>query len=255
MSTQLVGPGETQQFETSLALFKKQAQAIEVTDKESCLVAKTMQRDVRDYMKDIHAKLDPFVNSAKRNLQVARDELSKWIDPAEAVDSTLGTKVKTYEQNERLAAQREQDRINEENRRKAKEEADAKAKKAKEDADFDRAVKVAEIKKKLKNKEIGKREAAKLLREAGDYAEAMKEEAEARAEEEKNKPVAEVQVKPNIPTVSGVPTSRRPWRWAATDLRKIPDDFWILDDLKINAIVRNDKDKTNIPGIRVFQEP
>lgn len=44
------------------------------------------------------------------------------------------------------------------------------------------------------------------------------------------------------------------WTWEIEDPTKIPRKFFILDQLTINKIVRLEKDKTNIPGIRVFQK-
>lgn len=48
---------------------------------------------------------------------------------------------------------------------------------------------------------------------------------------------------------------RKHWTWEVEDLEKIPKEYFTLDRLKINSIVRTMKGKTNIPGIRVFQEP
>ncbi|MBA7534737.1 hypothetical protein ES705_26986 [subsurface metagenome] len=48
---------------------------------------------------------------------------------------------------------------------------------------------------------------------------------------------------------------RKHWTWQVEDLEKLPKEFFIIDTLRINSIVRTMKDKTNIPGIKVFQEP
>jgi len=48
---------------------------------------------------------------------------------------------------------------------------------------------------------------------------------------------------------------RKHWTWQLEDINKVPKEYFILDELKINSIVRTMKDKTNIPGIRAFQEP
>ena len=45
------------------------------------------------------------------------------------------------------------------------------------------------------------------------------------------------------------------WTWEETDPDLIPRHLYVLDILEINRIVREQKDKTNIPGIRVFQKP
>jgi len=44
------------------------------------------------------------------------------------------------------------------------------------------------------------------------------------------------------------------WTWEVVDIDKIPRKYFILDELSINKIVREQKKKTDIPGIRVFQE-
>lgn len=44
------------------------------------------------------------------------------------------------------------------------------------------------------------------------------------------------------------------WTWEEEDLEKIPKKWWTLDRLAINKEVREQKGKTNIPGIRVFQK-
>ena len=46
------------------------------------------------------------------------------------------------------------------------------------------------------------------------------------------------------------------WTWEEEDpgSDKIPRKYYVLDILEINRIVREQKDKTNIPGIRVFQK-
>lgn len=44
------------------------------------------------------------------------------------------------------------------------------------------------------------------------------------------------------------------WRWKIVDVDKIPREYMTADVLKINAQVKAFKDKTNIPGIKVYQE-
>lgn len=44
------------------------------------------------------------------------------------------------------------------------------------------------------------------------------------------------------------------WTWEVTNIDEVPRDRFILDTLGINKTVREQKGKTNIPGIRVFQK-
>ncbi len=46
---------------------------------------------------------------------------------------------------------------------------------------------------------------------------------------------------------------RKHWTWAVEDLEKVPKEYFTLDTLKINSLVRSHKGSLKIPGIRVFQ--
>ncbi len=34
----------------------------------------------------------------------------------------------------------------------------------------------------------------------------------------------------------------------------VPDEFWCIDEQKLGQVVRTDKDKAVIPGVRVYSE-
>jgi hypothetical protein len=44
------------------------------------------------------------------------------------------------------------------------------------------------------------------------------------------------------------------WKWKVTKSDEIPMEYYILDEKKINSEVREQKDKTQIPGVEVYQE-
>ena len=231
MSTQIV---LVEGLQAGLTELRQKAESIVVSDSGSCLAAKTAQRDVRAYMKDVHLKLDPFVESAKRNYQAARDELNKWIEPAETIDGALARKVKDYETQERMRAEAEERRINEERRKKAADDAEAERKRREK-----------EIEAQRKAGEVGKREAERMKKEA---------EAEAKAQAAA---VVDVKVQANIPSVQGVP-SRVNWKFRIVDANKIPKAYLIPDEQKIGQTVRLLKDKARteavIPGIEVYTD-
>src|SRR6267142_1909680 len=245
MATQIVKPED--KFALTLASLQAQSASIAVKTPEDCLTAKTMQRDVRNYMKDVHLKLDPFVESAKRNLAEAKDELNKWLTPAEAVDGVLAQKVKDYERIERERAEAEQRRINEERRRQADAEAAAAEKRKAEQKAIEEARKAGEL---------NKRQAEKMRKEAEERERAAKEQAAKDAELVKAS-VTDVEVKPNIPTVAGVP-SRRNWKFRVLDATRIPRAYLMPNEVKIGADVRFLKNKleaeSKIPGIECWEE-
>ena len=231
MSIQIV---PVEGLQAGLTELRQKSESIVVSDSGSCLAAKTAQRDVRAYMKDVHLKLDPFVESAKRNYQAARDELNKWIEPAETIDGALARKVKDYETQERMRAEAEERRINEERRKKAADDAEAERKRREK-----------EIEAQRKAGEVGKREAERMKKEA---------EAEAKAQAAA---VVDVKVQANIPSVQGVP-SRVNWKFRIVDANKIPKAYLIPDEQKIGQTVRLLKDKARteavIPGIEVYTD-
>lgn len=206
---------DTKQFEIGLARLKAEADFLVVKDAESCLKAKTGQRNVRDQMKAIHLVLDPFVNSAKLHLQEARDELSKYIGPCEAIDEALAQKVKDYERLERERAAAEERRINEERRRQAAIEAEAQRKRDEQAAAERRKEEMARISEAQKAGELKKRAADLMRKEAEERASQERLQAKLDAEAAKNS-VQDVKVQAAIPTVAGVP-SRRNYRAEVTD--------------------------------------
>lgn len=242
---------DTQQIEAGLAVLKQTSESIVVKDAPACLAAKTAQRDVRNYMKDVHLKLDPFVESAKRNLQSAKDELNKWLAPAEAIDGALAQKVKDFERREREAAEAETRRINEERRIEAARAAEFQRKEQERIAAEQRKSREKELEAARKAGEINKREADKLKREAAE-AEAREKERAAQDAIVAEANVPEVQVKPNIPSVAGVP-SRRNWKFRITDIQKIPRQYLMPNEVSIGYFVRETKKEGEvIPGIEAY---
>lgn len=172
------------EVQQGLAVLQTRAQSITVADAETCREAKIIQRDVREYMKDVHRKLDPFVDSAKKNLQEARDEMARWIDPAAMIDGALAQKVKDYEKAERAAAEAEAEAINKKRRKQGLEE---------------------------------------------------------------------IEVAPSIPTVAGVP-SRRNYKARVVDPKKVPDEWWVIDEQALCAEARRVKQVgTFIPGVEFYE--
>jgi DNA repair exonuclease SbcCD ATPase subunit len=241
------------EVEHGLVVLKQRAQSIVVSDAETCREAKIMQRDVRDYMKDVHRKLDPFVDSAKKNLQVARDELNRWIEPAERMDAMVAEKVKAFERAEREAAEAEQRKINEQRRIEATRKAEEDRKERERIAAEDRKAKERELEAARKAGEINKREAEKLRKEAA----AEEERERVRAAEQAKISAQNVQavtVAPSIPTVAGVP-SRRNYKARVIDAAKVPDQFWIIDEQALGAEARKIKQVGEIvPGVLFYED-
>jgi hypothetical protein len=244
---------DIQPLEAGLIALKQTAETIVVKDAPTCLAAKTAQRDVRNYMKDVHQKIDPFVESAKRNLQVARDELNKWLIPAETIDAALAFKVKDFERREREAAEAETRRINEERRIEAARLAEIDRKAREAEADRQRKIREKELEEQRKAGELSKRELEKAKKLEAEIAEREKERAR-QDEIIAAANVVEVKVEPNIPKVAGVP-SRTNYKFRIIDASRIPRQYLMPNDVKIGADVREwKKEGEVIPGIEAYRE-
>lgn len=101
-----------------------------------------------------------------------------------------------------------------------------------------------------KAEEKASQEREKKFEEARELEkQGKKEEAEQIREDE----TALAPALPPVVKAEGTYTTKH-WTWEEEDPDKIPRKYYILDRLAINKIVREHKGKTNIPGIKVFQE-
>jgi len=242
----------SREYEEKRIALQSLVDSLVVTDAPTCLSAKKAQQDIRVEIKMRKSVLDPFVLMSKQTYDAAKDERAKWIDPMEEMDSAIAAKVKDYERREREKAEAETRRINEENRIKAQQQADADRKERERIAAAERKAKEAELEAARKAGDIGKRESDRLKKEAAE-AEAREK---ARAAEDAKIAAAnvpQVVVQANIPTMAGVP-SRRNYKARVIDASRVPDQYWIIDEQKLNQEARDAKKVGEIiPGVEFFE--
>jgi hypothetical protein len=138
----------------------------------------------------------------------------------EEIKGPLSAAMGEWDRAEERAAQAERDRIAREKQAVLDREAEEKRRLDEEAASELRKKRVAEIRADLKDGKITKRQAEKLLKEAGALEESLKAKAAADEEDAKrdNKmEAATVEVKPNIPTVAGN-VRRVNWSAECTDV-------------------------------------
>ena len=244
---------ESNALRLELTALQERAANLVVHDPATCEEAKRIVKAGKDAMKSIEALAEPErirLNNALVELRAQRDKLAGTFG---VIVEDADRKRKAWEAEERRKAQLEEDRKNEELRRQQKEKADADLREANRIAAENKEKRVAEINGLLRSGQIGKREAARLLKEAEANEEADKANAAAAAEELKNAPPPPVKVKPNIPTVAGV-KSQLYWKFEIVDASKLPREFLMADEVKIGQYVRREKEKAQIPGVRVWNE-
>jgi len=115
-----------------------------------------------------------------------------------------------------------------------------------------------EIRKYLVGQEKIRREAEEKARQEREkkFEEARELEKEGKKEEAEQIREDETALAPTLPEVDKAEGThlRKHWTWEIVDIDKVPKEYFVIDALKINSIVRGMKSKTNIPGIRAFQE-
>jgi hypothetical protein len=95
-------------------------------------------------------------------------------------------------------------------------------------------------------------EDAKLQEAIAAEAAGQTEEAQAILEEEVYVPP--VIVKKDVPKVSGV-QFRTVWKWRVKDIKKVPLEYLMMDEVKIGSVVRARKQEGEvIPGIEAWSE-
>jgi len=228
---------------------------------------------VKNYEKDVHSKLDTFVEIPRRAYEAARQERQKYLNQAEEVRTLVSGPMNEFKRRKREADEADQKRINDERARRHAKDAEEQRIEAERVAKETLERRVAAIRDMLKRKEIGKREAAKLLKEAGALEEAAKAQAAADEETAKSAPPPEVKVLPSTPKVAGlrgrvnyyadvVDAEKLLVCWAScpvgSERRAYLRQFICLDEQALNAEARKVKNSRKleamIPGIKAREE-
>ena len=225
---------EVETLKSALAPMEVEARSIVVQNAEQYVQAGALLKRVRDNRKQGEETVKPLA----RVLQNIKD----WVqtvklqhqNKCEEIEGIIETKMVDQKRRERAAAEAEERRINEERRKEAERLAEEQ-----------RKAREKEIEAQRKAGDIGKREAAKQVKEAAVEAEAVKAN------------VQEVKVLDSTPKVAGL-RQRVQWKFKIVDESKIPRAFMQVNETAIGQFVRAAKDKglseNTIPGIEVWSE-
>lgn len=206
MATEAIIKPEVQQLETALGTLRTEAKSIiglgiKTADQyEKCgalLVA------AKNYEKDVHSKLDAFVEIPRRAYEAARTERQKYLNQAQEVTAMVSGPMSDFKRREREAAEAEQRRINDERRVEAERLAEKQRHEDELRAKEEREKREKEIKEALKAGELKKREAEKMRKEAEERERLQREQAAKDAEAAKAN-VQQVTVQPATPKISSL---------------------------------------------------
>lgn len=190
-------------YEGELAAIKQQCRDLTVNDEQSRRTAGELNARWKSIVKDAENLMAPhkkLINDFKKDYMLEPE--NRVSNRGQEIQMIIQPKMSDYDRAEEIRTAAEKKRLQDIADAENKRLADEKLAADKAAADKLKKEKVADAKRRLASKEIGKREYARLLREAGEESEATMAQSEAEAEEiAKNPP--KVKVKSTVPKVAG----------------------------------------------------
>lgn len=260
-TTQLVPAdidSRTAEVERQVAEARAQAEAIEVHDESSELLACEALRQIQSRRRAADRERKEIVKPIKDHAKALDQRFKAAMAPYEEADRILREKVGSY--------RAEQDRIRKEEEARLEAERQERERKAREE----RERQEAEERAKREQAEADRREAEKIAQEARDdeeraQAEELAEQSRREAEEAKTaeaaiaslpEPTLPKAVVPAAPKPEGISTRKR-WVVKAIDAAALPAQYLVPDEGAINRAMREGV-KANgappeIPGVEFEQ--
>ena len=226
---------ENTQISEKAIMLAREAQGLVVMDQETAnratqliLAGKEMVKKIKDYFAPLKKAAD---EAKKKLLDAERAELLKVEPHIKKLQSGLTAWGMEQERKRREA---------EEARRRVELEKKLLEEELLREAE--EARKIEEDLKRVEGEQVARKTREELERKALD---------EAAAKEAQIVPPPPV---PEKPKTEGL-TLRENWTFEITDESLIPREYLCPDSVKIRKVVQVMKGKTNIPGIRVFNNP
>lgn len=197
----------------------QEAKGLLIRSEVALQAAGGIRQGLKALMDEIRHGYDENIQNAHKTWKGLIATRNEYLQPNEEAEAILNRKMSAY------MVEREKKRLEVlEKARKAKEEKDRLEREAKEK--LEEKIEAAEKKEDFE-------EVEKLV---------MEEPAPA--------PVQAVRVPEKLKVEGSYMITT--WKYEVTDLEKVPRPLLMLDHVKTNKIVQFQKEKTNIPGIRVY---
>jgi hypothetical protein len=205
---------------------QKEAQVLIIANPAAYAQAAERLKQVVIEKKNAQARVDAIKKPAYTTYQETLKLEKDVITPYAAAEKWLKDGMARYLAAEEAERRRKEAELAAENRRKAQEEADRKAK---EIADQD-----AKILEAQGEKEVAAQVRSNPMPIAAAY-------------------VAPVVLQKEVPNVTGV-SSRKNWSFRIANPDLVPNEYKVIDDKKIRAVVKALGDKANIAGVEVYED-
>jgi hypothetical protein len=200
-----------------------QARAVKVTDSETYTVAGNLWKAIGDMIKEVKDTFDPICDAAHKAHKAAVEKRAKYLDPLATAQKNVKGLMSNYDAEQERIRRAEQARIEAEMRKKEEER---------------RLQEAIEVEAALKAQGAGKEE---IQKETSTIL-------------EKPVSVAPVVLTKATPKIEGGPIYRTIWKARILNEQLIPREYLTPDMVKINAVVRSMKGKTNIPGVESYED-
>jgi hypothetical protein len=182
--------------------WKAKAQAWVVDTPASFKAIGDFRATVRSQRKIPKFKLAPFLEIIDRAKDLVKGKCKDAEEQFDSSDEICTAKMDAQATRERIATEEEERRINEEKRLREEKEAAERRRAAENEAEMWRKQREREIKQAWEAGELKKRDAEKLRQESLEKAKRDREAA-AEAETAAKENFKPVEVKPNLPTITG----------------------------------------------------
>lgn len=236
---------------------RQRVEAIEVKTPQQYVAVCNLVIEGRGFIKRWQSVFAETIRSAKEHLSTVQNELKTKIIEAEEVVAIAERKGEAWKAEDRRQRQADQDKLQKEADEKKRVEAEAGRVKAEAEAAERKTARIEEIRGMLRRKEISKRAAEVLLRQAGASEEADKAAAAAAEDEAKAAPSPTVHVASSVPKVASI-KGRVNQKFEVVDAKLIPHEWCKPDEVRIGEKIRSMKNPklamALIPGIRVWEE-
>jgi hypothetical protein len=275
-ATEIIPSTELPQFNEALAKMdnleleleplSKEARELKITDKPSRERAGIINAQFKAMDKTTEATMGRYDLIVDRVRDFIKTRKLRIKNRTQEGKEILRVKMGDWDRAEETAARAEEDRKKRELQANLDRQAEEKRQADEQAARELRVRRVAEIRADLKAGKITKRQAEKLLREAGAIEEALKAQAAADQEEAKvqsAKVVETVKVETNVPIVAGN-VRRKNWKFRVIYPQQVKMRYLCPDEVKIGAEVRKltkdstDQDKAAIEmevgGIEIYED-
>ena len=192
----------------------EEANLVTIKDTETYTQAGGLWASIQGIKKEVVETFKPIIDAAHKAHKEALKQKAKIFDPLDMAGRTVKKVMEIYDREQEQIRLAEEARLREIARKEEEERLLAEA---------------------LEAERNGDTEEVEAILGAPAY-------------------VPPVIVQKTIPKLQGGPVFQTRWKFRVVDKRNVPEDFKVVDEVKVGQVVRAMKEATNIPGVEAYSE-